>query len=126
MVVGERLADRLEPVMANWWATADFRNGYGLPSASPRPRRFGISPAWFSWVGAAPALEVLLEIGVDEINELCGSRTGSGARWGSRRPTARSSPSRRTAPRIGSRRRVFARPCGEQRAALVPPLQHGG
>ena len=116
MVVGERLADRLEPVMANWWATADYRNGYYGPPLrlAETARRFDISPAWFSWVGAAPALEVLLEIGVDEINEhnvRLANRFR--ARWGSRRPTARSSPSRRTAPRIGSRRRVFARPCGQ-------------
>ena len=71
MVVGPRLADELAPVMANWWATADYRNGYYGPPLrlAETARRFDISPAWFSWVGAAPALEVLLEIGVDEINE---------------------------------------------------------
>ncbi len=70
MVVGPRLADGLAPVMANWWATADYRDGYYGPPLrlAETARRFDISPAWFSWVGAAPALEVLLEIGVDEIN----------------------------------------------------------
>jgi selenocysteine lyase/cysteine desulfurase len=69
MVVGPRLADGLAPVMANWWATADYRNGYYGPPLrlAETARRFDISPAWFSWVGAAPALEVLLEIGIDEI-----------------------------------------------------------
>ena len=28
-----------------------------------------MSPAWFSWVGAAPALDLLLDIGVDAIHE---------------------------------------------------------
>ena len=70
MVVGPRLADELAPVMANWWATADYRDGYYGPPLrlAETARRFDISPAWFSWVGAAPALEVLLEIGIDEIN----------------------------------------------------------
>jgi selenocysteine lyase/cysteine desulfurase len=56
--------------MANWWATDDYANGfYGLPlRLSATARRFDISPAWFSWVGAASALEVLLEIGVEEIH----------------------------------------------------------
>ena len=71
MVVGPRLAPQLRPVMANWWATADYRNGfYGPPlRLASSARRFDISPAWFSWVGAAPALEVLLEIGVEAIHE---------------------------------------------------------
>ncbi len=30
-------------------------------------RRLDLSPAWFSWVGTAPALEVVLEIGVEAI-----------------------------------------------------------
>ena len=70
MVVGPRLAEQLQPVMANWWATGDYRNGYYGPPLrlAETARRFDISPAWFSWVGAAPALEVLLEIGVEEIN----------------------------------------------------------
>jgi selenocysteine lyase/cysteine desulfurase len=56
--------------MANWWATADYRDGYYGPPLrlAETARRFDISPAWFSWVGAAPALDVLLELGVDEIN----------------------------------------------------------
>jgi selenocysteine lyase/cysteine desulfurase len=32
-------------------------------------RRFDVSPAWFSWVGTAPALELLLEIGIEAIHE---------------------------------------------------------
>ena len=71
MVVGYRLAGELQPVMANWWATGDYRDGYYGPPLrlAETGRRFDISPAWFSWVGAAPALEVLLEIGIDAIHE---------------------------------------------------------
>jgi selenocysteine lyase/cysteine desulfurase len=70
MVVGPRLRETLEPVMANWWATADYRNGYyGLPlRLDASARRFDISPAWFSWVGGATALETLLEVGIEEIH----------------------------------------------------------
>jgi selenocysteine lyase/cysteine desulfurase len=71
MVVGPRLAERLEPVMANWWATADYRNGYYGPPLrlDETARRFDISPAWFSWVGGATALETLLEIGIAVIHD---------------------------------------------------------
>ena len=31
-------------------------------------RRFDVSPAWFSWVGTAPAVELLVEIGVEQIH----------------------------------------------------------
>jgi selenocysteine lyase/cysteine desulfurase len=70
MVVGSRLAGELQPVMANWWATGDYRDGYYGPPLrlAETARRFDISPAWFSWVGAAPALEVLFELGIDAIN----------------------------------------------------------
>ena len=70
MVVGQRLDEQLSPVMANWWATDDYPDGfYGPPlRLASSARRFDISPAWFSWVGAAAALEVLLEIGIDEIH----------------------------------------------------------
>ena len=69
MVVGPRLADELHPVMANWWATEDYRNGYYGPPLrlDDSARRFDLSPAWFSWVGGASALEVLLDIGIEEI-----------------------------------------------------------
>ena len=36
---------------------------------SPDARRFDISPAWFSWVGTAPALDVILRVGVEAIHE---------------------------------------------------------
>jgi selenocysteine lyase/cysteine desulfurase len=70
MGVGPRVAERLQPVMANWWATVDYREGYYGPPLrlAETARRFDISPAWFSWVGAAPALEVLLELGTEAIH----------------------------------------------------------
>jgi selenocysteine lyase/cysteine desulfurase len=43
---------------------------YGPPlRLAGSARRFDVSPAWFSWVGARPALELVEDIGVDAINE---------------------------------------------------------
>lgn len=45
-----------------WYAGADvWASVYGLGfPAAPDARRFDVSPAWLAWVGAVPALEVLL------------------------------------------------------------------
>ena len=55
---------------ANWFAGQDVHESYyGLPlRLAADARRFDISPAWHCWVGTAPALRVLSEVGVDAIN----------------------------------------------------------
>jgi len=65
------LRDRLTPLAAGWYAGADVHSSYyGPPLRLARDaRRFDISPAWFCWVGAAPALELVEEIGVAAIHE---------------------------------------------------------
>jgi selenocysteine lyase/cysteine desulfurase len=70
LALGDRLIDRVSPLAANWYAAADAHGGYyGLPMRlAPGARRLDLSPAWFSWVGTAPALEVVLEIGVEAIH----------------------------------------------------------
>ena len=70
MVVGERLVGRVKPLAANWYSTGDpFGGYYGPPlRLAETAQRFDLSPAWFSWVGTAPALEVLLEAGVELIH----------------------------------------------------------
>jgi selenocysteine lyase/cysteine desulfurase len=67
----ERLQSQTAPLHAGWYAGEDpFGSYYGLPPRlAPTARRFDTSPAWFSWVGAAPALELLVEIGIERINE---------------------------------------------------------
>jgi selenocysteine lyase/cysteine desulfurase len=66
------LRDRLRPLAAGWYAGEDA--GGGLPFYGPplrlagSARRFDTSPAWFSFVGAAPALEVLGAIGIDRVH----------------------------------------------------------
>lgn len=51
----------LRPVDAGWFAGGDVHDSYYGPPLrlAESARRFDISPAWFSWVGTALALEVL-------------------------------------------------------------------
>lgn len=64
------LRERLRPDAAGWYAGDDpHASYYGLPlRLAGDARRFDISPAWFSWVGTAPALELLAEIGVPAVH----------------------------------------------------------
>jgi selenocysteine lyase/cysteine desulfurase len=68
--LGERhpaIAERLVPLAAGWFAGSPGAY-YGMPlRLASDARRFDISPAWHSWVGTAPALEVLLAVGVAEV-----------------------------------------------------------
>ena len=63
------LRDRLRPLHAGWYAGEDVHDSYyGLPlRLASSARRFDLSPAWFAYVGAAPALELLAEVGVEAI-----------------------------------------------------------
>ena len=59
------LRDGLIPHGAGWYA-GEFvdESYYGAPlRLAASARRFDLSPAWHCWVGAAPALELLLELG---------------------------------------------------------------
>ena len=66
----ERL-EAIRPLAGNWWAGADpHADYYGPPLRLAREaRRLDTSPAWFSWVGAAPTLELVEQIGVEAIHE---------------------------------------------------------
>jgi selenocysteine lyase/cysteine desulfurase len=71
LALGDALLERVRPLAANWYAAGGALGSYyghdmPLPSTAAR---LDLSPAWFSWVGTAPALEVLLEIGIDRIHE---------------------------------------------------------
>ncbi|GAA1517808.1 aminotransferase class V-fold PLP-dependent enzyme [Sphaerisporangium rubeum] len=58
------------PTAANWFAADDpFAAFYGPPlRLAEDARAFDLSPAWFCQVGAAPALELLNEIGVEAVH----------------------------------------------------------
>lgn len=60
----------VKPLHAGWWATDDPNNNlFGLPNriSLTTARRMDTSPAWFSWVGTAAALDVVEKIGIAAI-----------------------------------------------------------
>jgi selenocysteine lyase/cysteine desulfurase len=71
MSVRPELIERLTPHSAGWYAGDDPHSSYYGPPLrlAQDARRLDVSPAWFSWVGAAPALELLLEIGTETIHQ---------------------------------------------------------
>jgi selenocysteine lyase/cysteine desulfurase len=71
MGVAPPLLERLTPHAAGWYAGDDPHTSYYGPPLrlASTARRLDMSPAWFSWVGTAPALEVILDIGVEAIHE---------------------------------------------------------
>ena len=70
LYVAPQHRDRLVPLAAGWYAGDSVHDSYyGLPlRLSAEARRFDISPAWFSWVGTAPSLQTVLDLGVDAIH----------------------------------------------------------
>lgn len=65
LTVGEEAAQRLIAQHANWYAGHDrWDSIYGAPLRLARgARRLDVSPAWASWCGGAPALELLADLG---------------------------------------------------------------
>jgi selenocysteine lyase/cysteine desulfurase len=57
------------PASAGWYAGEDVHSSYFGPPLrlAGDARRLDTSPAWFSWVGAEPTLELIEAIGVDAI-----------------------------------------------------------
>jgi selenocysteine lyase/cysteine desulfurase len=70
MTVQRDLLDAITPHTAGWYAGGDRWNSiYGTPlRLSTDARRFDVSPAWFSWVGAATSLDLLIEVGIDALH----------------------------------------------------------
>jgi selenocysteine lyase/cysteine desulfurase len=70
MAVRPSAAERLRPHMAGWYAGDDpFDTNYDVPlRLAADASRFDLSPAWLSWVGAAPAIELLSEVGIEAIH----------------------------------------------------------
>jgi selenocysteine lyase/cysteine desulfurase len=71
MSIRPEAAEPLTPYLAGWYAGDDpFDTNYGAPTRlADDMRRFDLSPAWLSWVGCAPALRVLEEVGIPAIHE---------------------------------------------------------
>ena len=71
VTVSERLLERVVPHSAGWYAGEDVHSSYFGPPLrlAPGARRLDVSPAWFSWVGTVPALELVEQIGVQTIHD---------------------------------------------------------
>ncbi len=71
MAVRPGRLDALVPIHAGWWAAeSPLGDYYGPPlRLATSARRLDSSPAWFSWVGTAPALELVERIGIERIHE---------------------------------------------------------
>lgn len=69
MFVRRERLEQLIPHAACWYAGGDIWSSiYGSPlRLSADARRLDTSPAWFSWVGAAPALELLVRLDMEEV-----------------------------------------------------------
>ena len=69
MAVGDEWLERIVPHSAGWYAGADPHTSYFGPPLrlATDARRLDTSPAWFSWVGTQPALELLNQIGIDAV-----------------------------------------------------------
>jgi selenocysteine lyase/cysteine desulfurase len=67
--LGPAMRDRFRPLQAGWYAGEDVHTSYYGPPLriASSARRFDVSPAWFSFVGAAPALELLNDIAVEQV-----------------------------------------------------------
>ena len=71
MAVRPERLDALVPIHAGWWSAENpLGDYYGPPLRLARTaRRLDTSPAWFSWVGTAPTIELVEQIGVERIHE---------------------------------------------------------
>jgi selenocysteine lyase/cysteine desulfurase len=70
LAVSDRLLERVVPHSAGWYAGEDVHGSYFGPPLrlASSARRLDLSPAWFSWVGTQPALELIEQIGVPAIH----------------------------------------------------------
>lgn len=70
LTVGADEAERLPHDQAGWYAGDDrWQSLYGGPlRLAAGARGLDVSPAWFSWVGQLPALELITSLGVEAIH----------------------------------------------------------
>ncbi len=71
LAISDRLLERAVPHSAGWYAGEDVHGSYFGPPLrlASNARRLDLSPAWFSWVGTAPALDLVEQIGVNAIHD---------------------------------------------------------
>ncbi len=71
MTIRPELAAEVVPLAANWYAGADrWSSIYGTPlRLAEDARRFDVSPAWHVWVGTAPAVRLLADLGAEALHQ---------------------------------------------------------
>ena len=70
MAIAPERLEALVPAAATWFASGEPYDAFIGPPLrlTDDARRLDTSPAWFSWVGALPALELLEQVGIDAIH----------------------------------------------------------
>jgi selenocysteine lyase/cysteine desulfurase len=70
MTIAPERLDSIVPANASWFASGDPYDAFIGPPLrlTADARRLDTSPAWFSWVGSLPALELLGEVGIEAIH----------------------------------------------------------
>jgi len=70
MAVSRDRLDRIVPLTASWYGGEDVHASYFGPPLrlAADARRLDTSPAWHSWIGAAAAMAVIEDIGVNAIH----------------------------------------------------------
>jgi selenocysteine lyase/cysteine desulfurase len=70
LTIQRDLLDEVAPLNAGWYAGGErWSSIYGAPlRLATDARRFDVSPAWLSWIGAVPSLELLTEVGIDALH----------------------------------------------------------
>jgi selenocysteine lyase/cysteine desulfurase len=71
MAVAPTQLEQIVPLAAGWYAGEDVHATYFGPPLrlAVGARRLDTSPAWHSWIGAAAAMAVIEEIGIEAIHE---------------------------------------------------------
>lgn len=69
LITSAAYREQIVPSQAGWFAGDDPATSYYGPPLrlAADARRLDISPAWFSWIGTAPALELIEKVGVAQI-----------------------------------------------------------
>ncbi len=69
--ISDELIKNITPINVGWYASDNSHSAYygSDMSISSTARRFDISPTGINWIGAEPALRLLLETGINNINE---------------------------------------------------------
>lgn len=70
MTLGPGRGEEMPPILAGWYAGEEpWKSVYGTPlRLAESARRFDVSPAWLSWNGSVPALEIIASHGVAAIH----------------------------------------------------------